>query len=48
MLCEALKRTGPELVLVFVQGSGAKKAELLAHRYAGRTPLPQVLVASQI
>lgn len=25
-----------------------KEAELLAHRYAGRTPLPQVLATSQI
>lgn len=29
-------------------GLRGKEAELLAHRYAGRTPLPQVLPASQV
>lgn len=29
-------------------GLRGKESELLAHRYAGRTPLPQVLAASQI
>lgn len=28
-------------------GLRGKEAELLAHRYAGRIPLPQVLAASQ-